>query len=172
MKTIARLIALAFIAVAVEWAVAAPVVAAMEIQIVPHKALYQLSLKGAPRNSDVSAVGGKMAFELRDTCDGWAINQRNLMILESVEGLTRRVGSRLTTWEANDGSAFRFIVNKDYGTGGGEVFEGKAERDPSGAAKAIFTTPGEVGIKLPADVMFPIQHTIALLERIATGEKL
>ena len=171
MKAIVRLIALAFVAVAVEWAIAAPVGAATAIQIIPHKALYQLSLKGPPRNSDVSAVGGRMAFELRDTCDGWAVNQRNLMILESAEGLIRRVNSRLTTWEANDGSAFRFIVTKDYGAGGGEVFEGKAERGPSGAAMAIFTRPGEVEIKLPVDVMFPIQHTIALLERIAAGDK-
>ena len=171
LRVIVRLTALAFVAVALQWTGLAPAVAATAIQIVPHKALYRLSLKGASRNNGVSAVGGKMAFELRDACDGWAVNQRNLMLLENAQGFTRRVGSSMTTWEANDGSAFRFIVNKDYRAGGDEVFAGRAERDPSGAAMAIFTAPDEVEIKLPVDVMFPVQHTIALLERIAVGEK-
>lgn len=97
MKAVLKLTAFVFAAVAVQWAAPLPVAAATASQIVPHKALYRLSLKGAPGSNDVAAVGGQMAFEWRDACDGWAINQRNLMILESAEGLTRSVDSTMTT---------------------------------------------------------------------------
>ena len=171
MKPVLKLTALIFAAIAVQWAVPLPVVAASVSQLVPHKALYRLSLKGAPGTNDVAAVGGQMAFEWRDACDGWAINQRNLMILESAEGMRSSVDSTMTTWEAKDGSSFRFIVNKDFGAGGGEALEGRAQRSPSGSATANFTAPGEVEMELPADVMFPSQHTIALLKKMAAGEK-
>lgn len=171
MKAVLKLTAFVFAAVTVQWAAPLPVAAATASQIVPHKALYRLSLKGAPGSNDVAAVGGQMAFEWRDACDGWAINQRNLMILESAEGLTRSVDSTMTTWESKDGASFRFIVNKDYGAGGAEALAGRAQRDASGAATASFTAPGEVEMELPSDVMFPSQHSIALLGKIAAGEK-
>ncbi|WP_323797488.1 EipB family protein [Nisaea sp.] len=171
MKSVLKLTALIFAAIAVQSAMPIPVAAASVSQLVPHKALYRLSLKGVPGTNDVAAVGGQMAFEWRDACDGWAINQRNLMILESAEGMRSSVDSTMTTWEAKDGSSFRFIVNKDFGAGGGEALEGRAQRSPSGSATANFTAPGEVEMELPADVMFPSQHTIALLKKMAAGEK-
>ncbi|MEP0477990.1 DUF1849 family protein [Nisaea sp.] len=171
LKSILKLTALVIAIVAMQWVTPLSPAAASASQIVPHKALYGLSLKGAPGGNDVVAVGGQMAFEWRDACDGWAINQRNLMILQSAAGLRRSVDSTMTTWEAKDGSSFRFIVNKDFGAGGGEALEGKVQRAPSGSATASFTAPGEVDVELPVDVMFPSQHTIALLNKIAAGEK-
>lgn len=169
MKPTLKLAGLLFVAGAIHLVASFPVDAVSQIS--PHKALYSLSLKGMPGGNDVVAVGGQMSFEWRDTCDGWAINQRNLMILESAEGLRRSVDSTMTTWEAKDGAAFRFIVNKDYGAGGSEVLEGRAERAPTGKATASFTEPADVEVELPSDVMFPSQHTIALLDKMVAGEK-
>ena len=172
LKPVLKLTALLFgVVAAMQMPGPMPASAAAVGQIVPHKALYRLSLKGTPGGTDVVAVGGKMAFEWRDTCDGWAINQRNLMILEKAEGLTHSVDSTMTTWEAKDGSSFRFIVDKDFGAGGGEALEGLAQRSSSGSVTAGFTEPEQVEMELPSDVMFPSQHTIALLEKIANGEK-
>ena len=171
MKPALKLITLVLAVLTAHSAAPFPAAAASVSQLVPHKALYRLSLKGSSGTNDVSAVGGQMAFEWRDTCDGWAINQRNLMLLESAEGVMRSVDSRMTTWEAKDGSSFRFIVDKDYGAGGGEIVEGRAQRTETGAVTARFTSPSEVAMDLPADVMFPSQHTLALLDSIAAGEK-
>lgn len=171
MKSALKLIALVLAVVAAPGTAPIPVAAASVNQLVPHKALYRLSLKGSSGTNDVSAVGGQMAFEWRDACDGWAINQRNLMLLESAEGVMRSVDSRMTTWEAKDGSSFRFIVDKHFGAGGGEILEGRAQRTGTGTVIARFTAPSEVEMDLPADVMFPSQHTLALLDSIAAGEK-
>lgn len=140
-------------------------------RLVPHKALYELSLKGAPGNTDVVGVGGKMSFEWGDACDGWTINQRNLMILQSAEGSRRSVDSVMTTWEAKDGSSFRFIADKDFGGGGTEKIKGLATRAGDGAITAAFSEPGEVSMDMASDVLFPSAHTFRLLDEIEGGAK-
>ncbi|UUX50931.1 cell envelope integrity EipB family protein [Nisaea acidiphila] len=141
-------------------------------RIVPHKALYKLSLKRSAGNSDIVGVGGQMSFEWRDSCDGWTVNQRNLMILQSVEGSFRSVDSVMSTWEAKDGSSYRFLVNKDFGEGGKETIEGKAVRTSSGTVAVAFSKPESVSMELPADIIFPSAHTLRLLDSVLTGEKL
>lgn len=139
-------------------------------RLVPHKALYKLSLKGRSANTEIVGVGGQMSFEWGDTCDGWAINQRNLMILQSAEGGERSVDSVMSTWEAKDGSSFRFIVNKDFGAGGTETIEGRAFRGDAGAVVAEFSKPEEMRMELSGDVLFPSQHTLQLLDRLEAGD--
>ncbi|WP_420404092.1 EipB family protein [Nisaea sp.] len=140
-------------------------------RLVPHKALYKLSLKSTASNTEIVGVGGQMSFEWRDECDGWAINQRNLMILQSAEGGVRSVDSLMSTWEAKDGSSFRFIVKKEFDGNGGEIIEGRAVRAGDGSVVAAFSEPENKTMDLPAEVLFPSQHTFLLLDRIAAGAK-
>ncbi|MBO6562775.1 MAG: cell envelope integrity EipB family protein [Nisaea sp.] len=139
--------------------------------LVPHKALYKLSLKSTAANTEIVGVGGQMSFEWRNECDGWAINQRNLMVLQSAEGGERSVDSVMSTWEAKDGSSFRFIVKKEFDGSSGETIEGRAVRAADGSVTAGFSEPEAVTMDLPAEVLFPSQHTFLLLDKIAAGEK-
>lgn len=140
-------------------------------RLVPHKALYKLSLKSTAANTEIVGVGGQMSFEWRNACDGWAINQRNLMILQNAEGGMRSVDSVMSTWEAMDGSSFRFIVKKEFDGNSGETIEGRAVRAADGTVTAAFSEPEAATMDLPAEVLFPSQHTFQLLDRIAAGEK-
>lgn len=139
-------------------------------RFVPHRAIYELSLKRASANSDVVQVAGKMAFEWKDTCDGWSVQQRYLMILYGVEGAERSVDSQLSTWEAKDGSSYRFFVKKDYG-GEAEQIEGRAIKAADGSVSASFTRPEASEMPLKAGTLFPTEHTFALLDAIGAGKK-
>lgn len=145
--------------------------AGMADRLVPHKALYKLSLKSTAANTEIVGVGGQMSFEWRNECDGWAINQRNLMILQSAEGGVRSVDSVMSTWEAKDGSSFRFIVKKEFNGSSGETIEGRAVRAADGSVTAAFSEPEATTMDLPAEVLFPSQHTFLLLEKVVAGEK-
>ena len=56
--------------------VAASTTAAGGAEIVPHRALYSMTLGSARNDSGVVDAHGTMDYEWGETCDGWTIEQR------------------------------------------------------------------------------------------------
>lgn len=142
---------------------------AAEVQ--PHRAIYTLKLDKATGSSGIAAVSGQMMYEWQDACDAWVTEQRYRMRMVYGESDDLDLTISFVTWEAKDGSRYRFAVKRWHD---GEIQEelsgtAVAEADGSGG-KASFTLPGKSAYELPAKVMFPTFHTLALLEAAAKGE--
>ena len=143
------------------------------VAIASHRALYKVSLARAEPSSEIIDVRGRMGFEWRDDCDGWAIDQRYLMSFSRASGDGYEVSSKYTTWESKSGDAYRFIVERERG-GGGERIAGRAAMPlplGSGAGKATFTDPRPEEILLGADTLMPTEHTLRLIAQAQQGRR-
>jgi len=153
---------------------AGPAVAAPPAErITPHRALYNVALVGTSSSSEIVDVRGRMGFEWRDDCEGWAIEQRYLMAFSRASGEGYEIRSTYTTWESKAGDNYRFIVERLRG-GGTERLEGRAVMPlplGSGAGKAVFTAPSHEEILLQPDTMMPTEHTIQLIAAARDGRR-
>ena len=106
-------------------------------------------------------------MEWANTCDGYTLNQRFRSVLGQSEG-PYIVDLTVSTWEANDGSEYRFNSR--------HVVNDKTVEDIRGRAhirgndrKVFFTRPESDALDLPEGTIFPTRHALELIERAAKG---
>ncbi|NQW10837.1 MAG: cell envelope integrity EipB family protein [Alphaproteobacteria bacterium] len=140
------------------------------VDILPHRALYAVSMEQSSSASEVIGVQGKMAFEWRDDCDGWAVEQRYLMDFSRADGDGFAMRSQFTTWESKDGAVYRFLVDRSR-NGGKQRLEGRATLEPPTGGTAAFVKPEKQHISLSKEAIFPTEHTLRLIRAALTGER-
>ena len=146
---------------------AAPAAQAM----VPHKAVYDLSLAKARSSQAANAISGSIAFTWRDVCDGWSVDYKAEMRVSFGERGTQQIAWQYTAWEGDDGERFRFFTRR-YAGGGDEPERrrGSARMTPGEGGTARLEQPEARTVELPADTMFPLSHSEAILDRAQAGE--
>ncbi len=148
-----------------------PSVAAPDV--VPHRAVYDLTLTTGSGRGEVADVSGTMLFEWSDSCDGWSLTQRTAMSFLYQTGEEIDLGWNLATWESKDGLRYRFFVRKLENGELTEEFRGEARLDgPGKGGVAEYTLPEQRSIELPPDTLFPTAHSLKLMERIVAGDTL
>lgn len=140
--------------------------------VAPHRAAYRLSLHSARNGSKVTDVRGSMTFEWADACDGWTTEQRYELRFVYAEGESMELVTSSATWEAKDGSAYRFNVRRTVdGDVDGEVRGDARLANAERAGTVTYTRPDAREEALPRGTLFPSAHTLALLEKAQAGEK-
>ncbi len=141
--------------------------------IVPHRAIYTLSLASVKNGGNITDASGHMAFEWRDVCDGWAIQQHTQLHFTYGDGGEDQ-DSTITevTWEAKDGKSYNFNIR--HVTNGQETanYRGKAVQNADGTVSVAYTIPEGKHLELPAGTLFPSMHTQLVLQEAAKGNKL
>jgi hypothetical protein len=146
-------------------------VGAAAANLVPHHATYIISLAPDNKNGDIGGVEGLLAFDLKDTCDGWAMDLKMRVIMTDDDGEGHSISISQVTWEAKDGSAYRFLMKNDNGSGQPQQIRGEAKSDAESGATSVTTDlPAEAEAKLPDHTLFPMAHTRVLLDHAAKGE--
>ncbi len=139
------------------------------VQLAAHQATYTLSLDNA-RGGDITNVGGTMAYEVTDACDGWAVRQRLDMTLSNRDGQDVHMVSDYLTWESKDGSKLRFHMKQTTDTAVTEQVEGDAAFT-NGAGQIHYTQPKDEVVPLPKGALFPMAHTAAIIAAAEAGKK-
>ena len=139
-------------------------------EILPHRAVYKMSLLSARNSSKVSDVRGRMMFEWADACDGWTTEQRFQLRFVYAEGDEMAMNTNYTTWEAKDGRRYRFNVRKLINGEVDEEVRGEARLEKDGTGTATFTKPEAQEMTLPDATMFPTAHTLAILDHAGAGD--
>jgi len=133
--------------------------AAQDLQ--PHRAVYSVSMleKGKPG----MGPPGTYAFELKQTCDGYVINQR--MRLE-VEGSKGSVVSEQTSTmtESRDGRKLRFEHHSSANGKQTSLLRGEATLDDEGRGQSLFSEPEGQSVALPKGTLFPNALTRATIQ--------
>jgi hypothetical protein len=139
-------------------------------QLVPHRAVYELSGKSSGGFGHGGSLRGVLTYELMDDCDGWSVNQKAGLDVMPPEGDSQRFEWSQATWEAKDGSSYRYFIKDSQNGKTGNQRRGEL-RYPKPGAEGKLTT--ELPAKGEADVppvMLPVQHTLALMDRADAGE--
>lgn len=138
----------------------------------PHRATYALSLASSAGAGQVLAVDGGMVFEWTDACDGWALNLKAQIILNLENGDSQSVTISQVTWEAKDGSKFRYLTKQSHANQT-EQTRGEATYDATaGKGELVADLPAKVDTELPAGTLFPSGQTNLMLDRAAAGEQI
>ena len=150
---------------------ASPAFAADPVPMAAHRALYRLTMETS-RGGDISAATGTMAYEVTDACDGWATRQRLAMTVTNRDGQDIEMVSDYATWESKDGLSMRFRMRQTTETAVTEQAEGDAQLDSvGGPGKIHYTLPADSVMPMPAGTVFPMAHTVAILQAAEAGKR-
>ncbi len=133
------------------------------VDLVPHHAVYTLSLGDGWGSSPVVQARGRFDFEWADACDGWTVVQRFRVYLVYEDGFAADFGWSLSSWESKDGKRYRFFIRRFDGERETESVRGEARIAEDGSGLATYQLPEEQEVALPAGTLFPTQHTIDVL---------
>jgi len=142
-------------------------------KLVPHRAVYDVELDRSHAGSGIVGLKGRMVFEFTGSdCEGWTQNMRLVTQMRNRDDQASITDLRSSSWEASSGDRFRFNSSTYQNRKLTESTAGDATRGGGDAAvKVRLTKPKQNVLELPREVMFPVQHSIALLEAAAQGER-
>lgn len=154
-------------------AMAAPLTdPAADLGIVPHKALYDVSLISAKNGSQIINIRGKMFFEWKPSCEGWITDHRFTLSYDYADSPPMTISSDFSTFEGFDGKSLDFSSRRKKD---GEIYEelrGKARLDKAdGSGAALYSIPDGLSFDLSPSITFPTAHTIALIRKAREGAK-
>lgn len=139
-------------------------------QLVPHRAVYELAATSAGGFGRSGALRGLLTYELMDDCEGWSINQKAGLDVSGPEGEPQRFEWSQATWEAKDGSSYRYFIKDSQNGATGNQRRGELVYPKAGADGRLTTElPAKGETDIPP-VLLPVQHTLALIERAGAGD--
>jgi hypothetical protein len=143
-------------------------------KLVAHRAIYEMTLDDARTASGITGIDGRMVFEFTGSeCDGYSLNMRMVTQMTDSQGQTNLTDLRSSTWEQGDGQKFRFQSAQYLNDKLGDVTMGRAVREsPNEAVKVKLSQPSRAELNLSGQVLFPTQHSLALIEAARSGQSL
>lgn len=167
-----RALAAGLAAVAAMPAAATAQTAGAAAVLAPHRAVYDMTLDKSRNGSSVSAVKGRMVYELTGSpCDGYTQSMRFVTEMSSGEGSATTSDLRSSSWEDAAGTRFRFNSTQLRDDKEPESTAGDAKRDGFDATLDVaLTAPDKKSLELKPKTYFPVQHSIALLEAAKAGK--
>jgi hypothetical protein len=145
--------------------------AADAAEIMPHRALYTMSLGRAGGDAGVTGASGTMAYQWGEACDGWTVEQRYRLKMGYAESADVSIASNFVTWESKDGLRYRFNQKETRDGADNEEIRGEAKLDgPDKGGTADFDKPAGKSFPLPQGALFPSAHTIFLIDQAKAGE--
>lgn len=138
--------------------------------LVPHRAVYDLTLGRTRGNSEVAGVRGRILYDFGgNACDGYALQFRQVSVLDSGEGKVTTSDLRSTTWEAGDAKNFKFASQNFVDQTLVDSVDGHAKRGAAATAVNL-VKPEQKQISLDAAVVFPTEHMVRMIEAAHAGK--
>lgn len=138
-------------------------------QLVPHRAVYDVTLDSASERSGITGMRGRIVYEFRGSaCDGYTTNFRFLNQIIA-RGVNRLSDQQTSTYESADGQDFRFVTKTFVDGNSDRTLEGSATRIDEKLSVEL-TEPESAKIELE-NALFPTAHMSDLLARAANGER-
>ena len=149
--------------------------ASLAADMVPYRAHYALSLVSTNGSSGVVGASGALLDEWDRTCGGWTEQEHFYLHLDYDEESTPQDStdsySSLASWEASDGSRFRFDLRRASTDEPYEEVRGEARLQRSGGGTVVFERPHAATLKLPRGALFPAADTRFLIARAEAGDR-
>lgn len=148
-----------------------PDLKAAKDNLVPHKALYDINLVSTRSGSQILNISGKMYYEWKPTCDAWITDHRFNLFYEYADSPGMRIMSDFSTYETFDGKTFNYSARRKRD---GELYEelrGQADLSKVKPA-AMFNMPEGLLFELNEETMFPMTHTLNMIEGAKSGQKI
>lgn len=149
----------------------AAIAPASKAQLIPHRAVYEMTLQDSTAGSNVANVRGRLVFDFNGSaCDGYTLNTRLVTQTIDRDGKLTASDVRSSSWEQGNGGQFRFQSSQYLNQKLSEAVGGKAARKDSGQSIAVaLDRPARAELKLGGKILFPTQHSLAILDAASEG---
>ncbi len=146
-------------------------VAGGAVQFRPHRAVYDITFDHATPGSGVADMTGRMVYEMTGTsCGEYAQNMRFVTRMTNQEGVAQVNDLRTSSFEDLATHRLRFSSSQYENQKLAEASQGSAgPGNGSSFTEVKLTKPAKKTVKLPSDIYFPIQHSLALVEAARAG---
>jgi hypothetical protein len=142
------------------------------IVLVPHRAIYDLTLGETRGNSQIAGVRGRILYDFSGSaCEGYSLEFRQVSELDSGEGKLSTSDLRSTTWESADAKSFKFTSENYVEQSLVDSVDGHAERGADATAVDL-TKPEEKHLDLDPNVVFPTQHMVRAIAAARAGKSI
>ncbi len=133
------------------------------VEFAPHRAIYDLKLAHSRGNSSTVSARGRILYDFSgNSCEGYALQFRQVSELENGDGKTTLSDLRSISWE--DGTAKRFVFKSQNYLN--EVLldsvDGEADRTPEKVMVRL-AKPEEKKFDLISTIAFPTDHMRRIL---------
>ena len=138
--------------------------------LVPHRAIYDLSLQQTRGNSSIAAVRGRILYDFSGSaCDGYSLTFRQVSEINSSEGKQSTSDLRSTTWEGADAKRFKFTSQNFVDGNLVNAIDGHADHD--GKITAIdLHRPEHRTLDFGGGLVFPTEHMVRAIEAARAGK--
>lgn len=133
--------------------------------VVPHRAIYDLSLQRANDGASLQSASGKLAFEIEgSTCEGYTVSFRMATRYRPKEGEVTLIDTMTTTYEGPGALDFRHQIKERIDGNLKDDHRLKMTRATVEAAGegTVSSKPGET-FTVPAGALLPMQHQLRLM---------
>jgi len=142
------------------------------VEFRPHRAVYDITFDHATPGSGVADMSGRMVYEMTGSrCEGYEQNMRFVTRMTNQEGVSQINDLRTSSFENLATHHLRFSSSQYENQKLSESSQGSA--GPANGAtftEVKLTKPAKKTVKLPSDIYFPIQHSLALLKAAQAGQ--
>jgi hypothetical protein len=139
------------------------------IVLVPHRAIYDLSLGETRGNSQIAGVSGRIVYDFSgNACEGYSLDFRQASALDSGEGKGSTSDLRSTTWESADAKSFKVSSENYVDENLSDAVQGHAERHAADTAVSLMK-PEEKNFTLDPQVVFPTEHMVRAIKAARAG---
>ncbi len=143
---------------------------AQSADLVPHRAIYELSLGKVRSKATVQSARGRILYEFSgNACEGYTLEFRQVAELDNGEGKINLSDLRSTTWEDGAARSYRFSSQNYLNQRLLDAVDGKAERN-TGAVAVTLAKPQERKVDLDAAIVFPTEHIRRILQAAREGK--
>ncbi len=141
------------------------------VQFRPHRAVYDITFDHATPGSGVADMSGRMVYEMTgSTCGEYAQNMRFVTRMTNQEGVAQVNDLRTSSFEELATHRLRFSSSQYENQKLAEASQGSAGPGNGASFTEVkLTKPAKKTVKLPSDIYFPIQHSLALVEAARAG---
>ena len=147
-------------------------VSAAAVTLAPHRAVYDLKLLRAGGRRPIESVRGRILYDFTgNTCEGYALQFRQVSELNSGEGKVTLSDLRTTTWEDGDAKSYRFASENFLDNRTADVVDGSAERKDNGIAVKL-TKPAAKSLELDPTMAFPAEHMRRVISAALEGKSI
>jgi hypothetical protein len=133
-------------------------------ELASHRAVYDLKLAQTRSGSPAASARGRILYDFSgNSCDGYALQFRQVSELDNGEGKVTLSDLRSTTWEEGTAKKFVFKSQSYLNQNLIDSVDGQAERQ-SGKVAVSLVKPVDKKFDIEAAIAFPSDHMRRIIE--------
>ncbi len=138
----------------------------------PHRAVYDITFDHSTPGSGVADMTGRMVYEMTGSqCAGYAQNMRFVTRMTNQDGAVQINDLRTSSFEDLAAHQLKFSSSQYENQKLSESSQGSAGPATGATSTEVkLTKPAKKTVKLPSDMYFPIQHSLALMGAAEEGK--